>query len=216
MPEHPGLAELGERLIDCMPRLGADDQRLALALYRRLSEGSPVTAAALAAGLGRDEREVAAKLEQWPGVYRDERGRVVGFWGLAIGEMPHRLRLDGRQLHTWCAWDALFIPELLGETAQVESRSPASGLPVRLTVGPDRVLAVEPEGIVVSMLTPTQLFDQRVVMSFCHYVHFFPSAEDAGPWLAEHKDTFLLSIDEAFELGQMTNRVRFAELGRGA
>jgi alkylmercury lyase len=63
-------------------------------------------------------------------VFRDEEGRVVGFMGLSVvafGE--HRIELGGRTLTAWCAWDALFLPELLGEAAGFAPavRSPASG-----------------------------------------------------------------------------------------
>jgi alkylmercury lyase len=211
----PEVSQLAEVIAGAMPRLPADDQHLALTLYRRLAEGEPVTPSALAAEVGRDAPEVEATVEDWPGVYRAGDRRIVAFGGLAIPKMPHRFRIGGRQLHTWCAWDALFIPELIGRTAEVESQSPVSGDPVWLTVAPDRVVHVEPRSTVVSMLAPTQSFDDGVVRSFCHFVHFFPSATDADPWLAEHERTFPLSVDEAFELGRMTNRLIYGDaLGR--
>ncbi|MGH2951204.1 MAG: organomercurial lyase, partial [Solirubrobacterales bacterium] len=153
MPEttRPELPDLAAAISAAMLSVPVEEQRLALALYRHLADGEPVAAAALAAHLDGDEAEIAATLERWPGVYRSEAGHVVAFGGLAIPEMPHRFRIDGRQLYTWCAWDALFIPELIGRTAEVESRSPASGERVSLTVAPERVLAVEPRQAVVSM-----------------------------------------------------------------
>src|SRR5712691_2648016 len=42
---------------------------------------------------------------------RDARtGELVGARGLSLTETPHRLRLDGRQLHPFCAVDAVGIP----------------------------------------------------------------------------------------------------------
>jgi Alkylmercury lyase len=61
------------------------------------------------------------------------------------------------------------------------------------------------------MLSPTDCFDDDVVASFCHFVHFFASASDAQPWLGQHRGTFLLPLDEAFELGRMTNRLCYGE-----
>ena len=120
----PPMPEFAESLAGAMPALGPAEQQLALAVYRRLAAGDPVPPSALATELGRGEAEVDETLDRWPGVYRDDAGRVIGFRGLAIPEMPHRFRVDDRQLHTWCAWDALFIPELIGRTAEVESRRP--------------------------------------------------------------------------------------------
>src|SRR2546422_6561781 len=56
-------------------------------------------------------------------VYPDDEGRVLGFGGLAAAPMHHRLEVDGRTLWTWCAWDSLFIPEILGKRARVDRKS---------------------------------------------------------------------------------------------
>src|SRR5207245_1750782 len=69
-----------------------------------------------------------------PGVYLDERERVIGFWGLTIRPMAHRLLLDDRVLYAWCAWDTLFLPELIGKPAQVKSTCPTTGTPISLSV----------------------------------------------------------------------------------
>lgn len=130
----PGIPELATRLTGAMRRLSDGERQLALSLYRRLADGVPVALDAVAGDVVADESEVAKALERWPGVFFTGDGRVVGFWGLAISETPHRFRVDGRHLHTWCAWDALFIPELIGRTAEGDSRPPAGGERVRLVV----------------------------------------------------------------------------------
>lgn len=39
----------------------------------------------------------------------------------------------------------------------------------------------------------------------CHFVHFFASRQAGDSWTQEHGGTFLLSLDEAFEVGQRVN-----------
>jgi alkylmercury lyase len=116
-----------------------------------------------------------------------------------------------RQLYTWCAWDSLFIPGLVGKTADVESVSPTSGAPIHLRVEPSGVQELTPAEAVVSMLAPTESFDHDVILSFCHYVHYFTAPDEAAPWLDEHPRTFTLSVDQAFELGRLTNRTLFGD-----
>jgi alkylmercury lyase len=41
--------------------------------------------------------------------------------------MHHRFEINGLTLWTWCAWDSLFIPEILAQTARVASRDPETG-----------------------------------------------------------------------------------------
>lgn len=203
------ISTLTDELVAAVPRLRTRERRIAIALYRLLGEGNPVAAEHLARHLNSGADEVRQVLANWPGVYRDERGDVIGFWGLAIPEMPHRFVVDGIRLHTWCAWDALFIPEILGKAARVESTCPATGQLVALTVAPDGVQAVSPSGVVVSFLSPRGQFDENVHANFCHFVHFFASRETGAAWTAAHPHTFLLSVDEAFEVGRRFNAARF-------
>ncbi|MGQ0544487.1 MAG: organomercurial lyase [Betaproteobacteria bacterium] len=149
-------------------------------------------------------------VESWPGVYYDAERRIIGFWGLTLHSMRHRLRMNGRELFAWCAWDTLFIPELLGASAEVASTCQGSGMPVRLRVGPHGIEAAEPEELHVSFVVPGEKAVRAdVITAFCDYVHFFASERGAGSWLAEHPDAFLLPLSEAFEVGRLLNRRRY-------
>ena len=149
---------LAQKVADAFPKLSASEQGIALGLYRLLAEGKPVSPDRVAQNLDLSTSLVREVLNSWPAVYFDDEKNVVGFWGLALGEMPHRFKVDGRQLHTWCAWDSLFIPEFLGKTAEVESICPISGEIVSLTIGPTGVENFSPDGAVVSFLSPTTSF----------------------------------------------------------
>lgn len=43
-------------------------------------------------------------IANWTGIQRHRNGAIPGHWGLTIREMKHHLRVAGRQLYTWCAW----------------------------------------------------------------------------------------------------------------
>ena len=205
-----GVAGLLSELMDS---LEGDERNLALTIYRLLAEGRPVRPERIAERAGLDRAAVDEALEEWPGVFRDEQGRVVGFWGLAQPEMPHRFEVNGARLHAWCAWDTLFLPALIGKTARVSSQCPVTGETISLTVAPDGVEALSPEGAVVSMLVPADGFDADVIQSFCHHVHFFASREAGEQWIDGREGAFLLTVPEAFQLGELWNRRR---LGVGA
>lgn len=206
-------------MFDALPAFTADEERLALELYHQLTDGQPVQLERLASALGIGTRDVTALLEaeRLRGlVYYDEAGRVIGFRGLAVVPMHHRLEINGRTLYTWCAADSLFIPALLGQRARVASPCPQSGAVVRLTVTRDGVEAVEPAGAVVSFLRgdPELLRTSaaKVMASFCHHIFFLASPAAGAAWMAWHKDTFLLTIAEAFEWGKRLNAVQFKTL----
>ena len=197
---------LAQKIKTASPALGSNERQLAVKLYRLLGEGKPVSPRRLARAINLPETRILEILGSWPGVYYDGEGSVIGFWGLALGEMPQRFEVDGRTLYTWCAWDSLFIPDLLGKTARVSSADPVTKEKISLVVGPDGIKAITPATTVVSFLTPDRPFDQDVIMSFCHFVHFFASPESAKKWTTEHPGTFQLSVDDAWALGQVMNQ----------
>jgi alkylmercury lyase len=214
------LEELSSAVVGRMPSLSDEEAAVALSLYRLLSEGSPVSLARLAEASGRPQAEVMAALGSWPGIFYED-GAVIGFWGLALGSTSHAFEVGGKRLSTWCAWDALFIPELIGQSALVFSRDPVTSEEISLKVGSAGIEEASSPGVVVSFLDPSAIdFDDNVILNFCNYVHFFASVDSGSRWVAEHPATFLLSLEEAFVLGQRTNRTRYrgglAGAARGA
>lgn len=203
---HVDPRRLVDELVAARPVLDDGEQRLAIALYRLLAEGAPVAPEQLAARTGADPDEIARFFDAQPGLYLDAQGRAVGFWGLALEGMPHRMTVRGRELRAWCAWDTLFLPELLDETAYVASTCPTTGEAIDLVIGPEGVREVRPATAVLSFLRREQPFDADAIKTFCHFVHFFVSAEAAERWTAQHPGTFVLSLADGARIARGVNR----------
>jgi alkylmercury lyase len=205
------LKELADKIVGALPPSVPVSRQIAVSLYRLLAEGNPVPIERLANTLDLPGETVSQVLSRYPAFY-DDQGAVIGFGGLTVAEMPpHIFRVEGRTLYTWCAWDSLFIPGILGKAAEVTSRDPITHTPISLTVAPDRAKHVRPESTVVSILTPDRTFDRDVIVNFCHFVHFFSSEEAGEAWIARHPGTFVLSVEDAFALGQLTNARNFGD-----
>ena len=69
---------------------------------------------------------------------------------------------------------------------------------------------------VVSFLLPdAEVFKgsaNRVIANFCHHVFFLASPEVGKTWAARHEDSFILSLDQAFELGRRKNAAQFRDV----
>ena len=203
------LTALASELLARLPSMTGEEQRLGLEIYRQLAQGEPVLRSELAEAL-EVPTDTVDELLGHPNLkcltYADKQGRIIGFGGLAVREMPHQFKVDGRTLYTWCAWDSLFIPVILGEEAEVESPAPGSTVHVRLRVSPRGVERVQPPSAVMSFLLPSaetfQADALKAMAAFCHFIFFFPDNHSAAGWTKSHPDTTVISMSDAFELGR--------------
>lgn len=136
-------------------KLNRDEQKISKQIYKLLAEGVPVTKERLAISLGASEEEITSTIEKWRGIFYNKEGAIVGYWGLALGKMGHEFEVDGKTLYTWCSWDSLFIPQILGKAANVASKDPVTNDTIHLTVTPENgIKQVNPESAVVSFMIP--------------------------------------------------------------
>jgi len=194
--ESPSADLLAEALLSAAPSLDREEQILVVALYRALTRGHPVSPGDLAFEVGVDRDKVDRSVAKWPGVYQNDDGDVVGFWGLALSGMPHSFATEEATISAWCALDPFLIAPLTDSyPIEVRSQDPVTGEEISMTLTEDGI-EVSPQTTVISMLRPEGSFDHDVVQSFCHYVWFFASPESGRRWVEEHPSTFLLDVEE--------------------
>lgn len=189
------------------PKFEPGEAQLLIKVMRAVGEGQPVNseqASDLIAEVGIDEAKAEELLRAV--TERNDDDSIISIAGLSQNpDWAHRFNVNGNSLRTWCAWDTLFIPLLLNQTATVESESPASKETVRVTVTPEGVVETSPAEAVVSVVVldngPVGSVEEAWAQ-FCHQVYFFTSREEADAWTSERDDIEILTVDEAFELGR--------------
>ena len=184
-------------------RLEDQGQRLAVAVFRLLSAGHPVSIPAAADAAGMTEPQAASILRSWPAVFWDDHGQVTGFWGLALAGMPpHRIRRAGTELSAWCAWDPLFLARIIGDL-QVATADPGTGETITYEISRDgSITGASCPDAVLSFLRPDQPWDNNVMTSFCHHVRHFTSPATAQRWTAGHPGTFVINLNDTAELAR--------------
>jgi alkylmercury lyase len=215
----PSLDATDAALTATTPGLDQEGQRLAAAVLRLLSAGEPVPIAAAAAAARMPVSQAELVLRSWPAVFWDDHGRVTGFWGLALAEMPHRIGRAGVDLYAWCAWDPLFLAHVIGDL-QVTTADPVTGEAITYRVGPGgAITGASHPGSVLSFLHPGQPWDDEVMTAFCHYVLHFTGPASAERWVAAHPGTFVISLGDTAELARRHAARAFGAvsgwLGRG-
>ncbi len=212
-PQADIMAGLTAPIVNLFPRLNEEEQHVSVQIYRLLAEGEPVSPGKIAETLNMLPESVKNILSRWWGIYYNNDGHIIGYWGLSLPKTEHRFEIDGHELYTWCAWDTLFIPEIIGKTAHVESICPVTKEKIQLNVGSAGITRVAPANLYVSFVMPDEVkVHEDVVKNFCHRVYFFSSKESILKWASEHKGTLILSLDEAFELGHRKNKTQYKNI----
>jgi len=196
------LDAIDAALTAATPSLDQDGQRLAAAVLRLLAAGQPASIPAAAAAAGIPSTRAEAALRSWPAVFWDDQGQVTGFWGLALAEMPHRIRHAGTDLGAWCAWDPLFLARVIGDL-DVATADPVTGQAITYRIGGDgTITAASHPHARLSFLRPGQPWDDDVTTTFCRYVRHFTGPATAQQWTAAHPGTFVISLNDAAELAR--------------
>ena len=201
------------------PELNADQSRVLLNVWQLIAKGQSVTPEQL----GKISSKYKMTMDEVNSVLRkaseyDEDGNILGVFGLSQKEHPHRFQVKGYalstdrfqvdlRLSTWCAWDSLFLPTLLKETAKVESSCPQTDEMIRLTVTPEKVEQFEPADAVLSIVLPKPNKEGprsawEIWMIFCNHVFFFSHAEALKKWFkGKDHEPIPLTVDEGYQLG---------------
>src|SRR5262245_7729973 len=101
----PNVEEYWAALQPHLQTFSADEQRVAIALYRELAKGQAIGDAQLSRALGLSTAESRALLQRdsiKSLIFMDAIDRVIGFAGLAVVPMHHRIEVDCA-LSTRCA-----------------------------------------------------------------------------------------------------------------
>lgn len=194
--------------------LSIEEQRVAIQIYRSLSEGIPLSIEKLSKLLVNiSVYEITKILESWTGIFYNKKKELIGFWGISIIRMNHKLSIENQKAYAWCAWDAIFIPELINKNVIVDSICPVTKESISLTVTPEKIEAQNHEDIYVSFPEPDVAnIMENIVENFCHYIYFFSSKEAGEKWISECKGTYLLSLNEVQQLSKRKNHQQFADI----
>ena len=184
-----------------------EEARLIQAIYPALAEGQLLSAERVSASSGIPLRSVktAFRTMRRAGADFDEDGSLIGNV-LTRRPTPHRFVVDGQELYAWCAVDTLFLPGLVGKTAEVESNCLATGEPIRLTISSSGIEVVEPAETVVTVTIPGVSAacepgqGKGGESASCQSMNFYVSRQAAESHLGPDADVAILEVETAWKL----------------
>jgi alkylmercury lyase len=174
--------------------------RLEILTYRILAEGEPVSPRRLAraASVPDEITRTLFKHGKTRGGEWDAEGRLVGNV-ITLNPTQHHFRVKGNDLYTWCSLDAMHLPRLLNQTAQVASIDPVSGERIQLTIPPQDYPTYHPPGTVLSIiLAPGDRSGPQSPL--CSQMQFFAWRENAESWIQDHPQASIMTVEEVYQL----------------
>lgn len=190
-------------------------QRLTVALYRLLGRGAPVEYEELGAACGVLAEQTKQLLSEFPPttVALDEHGAIFGFGGISLVPTHHRFACKDVELCTWCVFDGLFLPEILGETATLVTHCPSSGVELTVDLAPDRVRAASPSGCVMSIVSPdVKACCDDLREAFCDHVNLFKDERTFLVWSRNRQDVGCVTLEEAQLFARRRNAMRYPDV----
>lgn len=168
--------------VDLLARSSAGAALVRRAAFTLLRRGRPASQQALAEATGLAVEAVRVALDELAavGTATVMHREVVAAGGLSVMPAAHRLRLDGVELWTWCAFDAIGIPAALGVDAVAITRCPTCGSVLEITL---RRGAPPADSLLVGWLPDRPCANVQV--DFCPEANLFCSEGHLRRWRDE-------------------------------
>jgi alkylmercury lyase len=101
-------------------------------------------------------------------------------------------------LYTWCVFDAVFLPEILGKPATLVTHRPGSGVEITVELAPGRVRSASPSGCVMSIVTPdSDACCVNLRKAFCDHVNLFKDEQTFMAWSQGRQDVGNVTLQVA-------------------
>lgn len=177
----------------------------AAAVLDRLADALPVDAGYLAAATGLELSQVRQRIVAAAEAGFETRdGAIVGA-ALTLNPTPHQFTVRGHDLHTWCGFDALFLPILLAERAAVRSTCPVTGEVIRGMVEPDGSAVAEPSTTQVGVVGPDVISCCQATgpdSEVCTQMPFLSGADAGDIWLQGRNGVAVVDLADATKLAK--------------
>lgn len=171
--------------VELLAGVSEDAARVRRAAFSHLRGGRPVPLATLteATGLAPEALDAALTELVAAGTVTLADDEVVAAAGLSVVPAAHRVRLDGVDLWTWCAFDAIGIPAALGLDALASTRCPVCAAVLEIALPQGEPPADSP---LLGWLPDRRC--SNVQADFCPEANLFCSRDHLDQWRVEAND----------------------------
>lgn len=204
-PKKGELIEAYRKAYDAIPQEALElDLRVTVKTIQALAEGKPISPDRLAEIWEMPLEQVRLVLDGAVTGGRaeiDAQGNLVG-GVLSLVPTTHRIAMGSKRLYAWCAYDAIYVPGVVGKSARIVSRDPVTGDSIRITVTHTGVAEVRPVSTVISVVGAEADTRGGADSPRCSQMLFFGSRDSAEQWLQGRSGISVLTVEEVFEIAK--------------
>jgi len=166
-----------------------------------LAEGKAISIQSIGEMTGISDSSLRAVWEKFlhGGARFSQKGEIIGLT-LSLEPSATIVTIRGKQVNAWCAFDALFVGQMLNEETEVKTLSPINGEEIEFIVGPTGIREVQPNSAAISMERPPDDEDSEGIS--CSLNHFFGDLEKANQWSATKENTAILDPQQAWRVAK--------------
>jgi alkylmercury lyase len=190
-------------------------QLLSITLYKLLGRGAPVALGQLGIACGLSKEKIEKLLLEFPAAYVgfQDDGKIIACGGLSLVPTHHRFDTQEAGLYTWCVFDALFLPEILGNPATLVTHCPASGVELTVELASGEVRSASPSGCVMSIVTPdSRACCDNLRTAFCDHVNLFKDEQTFMAWSRGRRGVGSVTLQQAQMFARQRNAWRFPDV----
>jgi len=209
MPQQK-LSNAIEYLQDLLPQATRSEKRLRKALYLLLANAKPVSINELAAYLNIDIPQLKQELANQSYVEYDAQENIIAFRGLTLKTTQHQVDIAQANFFTWCAFDALFVADLVNKQTQIKTLCPCCNTDLSLMINPSSVQQQNQSIVMSFVIANPQQYQQELQQSFCCKVHFFCDLECGNQWTSDKPNLQLFYLDDALKIAKSRNQLFLA------
>lgn len=204
-----------EGLINLLPQLKKETRVLARLIYLELAKGKPVTFEQLENISGYPEAQLTTILDELNYLEYDHNQAIVAYRGITLTPTPYRIEIDFLTEKTivfsWCAFDALFLADLLQQNLTIFAECPSCHQAIKLTFVNNKNHNSAKYHHYMSFILPSRdNYNQDLVNSFCGYIHFYCDEICVANAPNKLTDIQFFSISDAMKVAKQRNKVYFS------
>lgn len=175
------------------------ERRVRTAVLEHALRGRPATVGSLAAATGFGPESISAALESLheAGALYLCDGTIIAAYPFSLVPTPHLVTVAGGTVYANCAIDALAVPPMTDEPAQVSSSCGHCAAAVTVALQGDRVVDSGPPGLVVFYVDRECCVSGPAVLTRCPQIQFFCGRDHAARWQDEHPELHGAVLDIA-------------------